>query len=276
MLKKLLKYEWRDTRKLLLPMNLVIILITLIGCILLSTSIFDTSTGFLIAAPLLVLYLLAVIAFSFTTLIYIYVRFYKNLFTAEGYLMHTLPVTRTQLFHSKLIMGYFWFFLNSLLTALSTGALGAATGFHAATTEMVDEVNISFAEIFGCSPAVLLFWGLLTLIVSSLSSVLMGYVSVLLGQRMERNKLAAAVGFYFGIYMVIQIVSSLAMMLPIIIEVMTEVEGEVAGEGEVALNFMTPGELQLIFPSMSVFYLILCIVFYILCRVLINRKVNLD
>lgn len=269
MLKKLLKYEWRDTRRLLLPMNLVIILITIFGCILLSTRIFDTDTGFLIAAPLAALYLLAIIAFSFITLIYIYVRFYKNLFTAEGYLMHTLPVTRTQLFHSKLIMGYFWFFLNSLLTALSTGALGAAAGFHEATTEMADEVNISFTDLFGCSPAVFLSWALVTLLVASLSSVLMGYVSVLLGQMMERNKLAAAVGFYFGIYMVIQIISSLAMMIPIIVNVMVETDEEAA------LNFMTDG-IQWMFPCMCLFYLVLSIVFYILCRTLINRKVNLD
>lgn len=269
MLKKLLKYEWRDTKRLLLPMNLVIILITIFGCILLSTRIFDTDTGFLIAAPLTALYLLAVIAFSFITLIYIYVRFYKNLFTAEGYLMHTLPVTRTQLLHSKLIMGYFWFFLNSLLTALSTGALGFAAGFHEAASETTDGIEVSLSVILGCPPAVFLAWALVTLLVASLSSVLMGYVSVLLGQMMERNKLAAAVGFYFGIYMVIQIVSSLAMMIPIIIEITAETDEEAA------LDFMAGG-MQLIFPCMSLFYLVLSIVFYILCRTLINRKVNLD
>lgn len=269
MLNKLLKYEWKDTRRLLLPMNLVIIMLTIIGCILLSTSIFDTDTGFLLSIPLLALYVLSVIAFSFITLVYIYVRFYKNLFTAEGYLMHTLPVTRNELFHSKLIMGYFWFFLNSLLTSLSAGALGFAVGFHEAATGMADEIDISFTELFGCSPLMLLLWALATLVVSSLSSVLMGYVSILLGQMMERNKLAAAVGFYFGIYMVIQFISSLAMMLPTIIQIMSEVEDEAA------LDFMTDS-LQLIFPYMCVFYLILSIVFYIACRILINRKVNLD
>lgn len=269
MLRKLLKYEWKDTRRLLLPLNLVIILLTIIGCILLNTSIFDADTGILLAVPLFGIYLLSIIAFSFTTLIYIYVRFYKNLFTAEGYLMHTLPVTRNELFHSKLIMGYFWFFLNSMLTALSTGALGFSVGFHAAATGMADEIDISFTELFGCSPLVLLLWALAMLVVSSLSSVLMGYVSVLLGQLMERNKLAAAVGFYFGIYMVIQLISSLVMMSLTIIEAMNNVEEEVS------LVFM-PNGLPLIFPFMSIFYLILSIVFYMVCRILINRKVNLD
>lgn len=269
MLKKLLKYEWRDTKRLLLPMNLVIILITIFGCILLSTRIFDTDTGFLLAIPLLALYLLSIIAFSFITLVYIYVRFYKNLFTAEGYLMHTLPVTRTQLFHSKLIVGHSWFLLNSLLTALSTGALGFAAGFHGAASGMTDALEISIYEIFSWSPLEFLFWGLLTLVTSSLSSVLMGYVSVLLGQMMERNKLAAAVGFYFGIYMVIQLISSLAMLIPTMIEIMDETDMEVS------LDFMT-SSLDLLFPCMVIFYLVLSIVFYILCRTLINRKVNLD
>lgn len=269
MLNKLLKYEWKDTSRLLLPINLVIILLTIIGCILLNTNLFDSDAGFLLTVPLVGIYVLSIIAFSFTTLIYIYMRFYKNLFTAEGYLMHTLPVTRNELFHSKLIMGYFWFFLNSMLTALSTSALGFSVGFHEAATGMADEIDISFTELFGCSPLVLLLWALAVLVVSSLSSVLMGYVSILLGQSMERNKLAAAVGFYFGIYMVIQFISSLAMLLPTIVEIMNEVDEESS------LDFMTNG-LQLILPSMFIFYLVLCIIFYVTCRILINRKVNLD
>ena len=104
MLKKLIKYEWKDTRRLLLPINLAIIVLTLVGCAMLSTSIFDSKESLIFSIPLLLLYVLSIMAFSSVTIIYIYVRFYKNLYTAEGYLMHTLPVTPMQLFHSKLIV----------------------------------------------------------------------------------------------------------------------------------------------------------------------------
>lgn len=286
MLKKLLKYEWKDTSRLLLPINLAIILITLIGCAMLSTSIFDSDMGFLLAAPLLVLYVLSIITFSCTTLVYLYVRFYKNLYTAEGYLMHTLPVTPAQLFHSKLIVGYFWFFLNSLLTTLSTSALGAALGIHEAAADVPGDMQdsfldsfllasgqnpetFSFADLFGYPLPVFLLLLLAMLLISSFSSVMMGYVSVLLGQRMERNKLAASVAIYFGIYMAIQIITSLSIIIPEIANM-----GKYLDE-DLSASFLAES-FRLLFPSMLISYMVLNIIFYAACRFLIKRKVNLD
>lgn len=285
MLKKLLKYEWKDTRKLLLPINLAVVLMTIIGCLMLSTRIFDSEMGFLLAAPLLVLYILAIITFSCITLVYVYTRFYRNLYTAEGYLMHTLPVTHTQLFHSKLIMGCFWFSLNSLLTTLSASALGGSVGFHETAKEISGEISesfiddfifatgqnpdsFSFADIFGFTlPAFILFLFVM-LLVSSLSSVLIGYVSVLLGQQMERNKLAAAVAFYFGIYMGFQILTSLAVAIPELLNLGKYLENDSANI--LADSFRT------LFPSMIVCYLVVDVIFYVICRILVKRQVNLD
>ena len=49
MLKKLLKYEWKDTRRLLLPINLAIVVFTLVGCVMLNTNLFDTELGVVLA-----------------------------------------------------------------------------------------------------------------------------------------------------------------------------------------------------------------------------------
>ena len=47
--------------------------------------------------------------------IYFAIRFYKNLYTDEGYLMHTLPVKPWMLIVSKLTIGTIWFYLIDLL-----------------------------------------------------------------------------------------------------------------------------------------------------------------
>lgn len=276
MLKKLLKYEWKETSRLLLPINLAIIILTILGCAMLSTSIFDSEGSLFFAVPLLILYVLSIITFSSVTIIYIYVRFYKNLYTAEGYLMHTLPVTPMQLFHSKFIVGCSWFCLNSLLTALSLMALGFAAGFHQAATNInFDTTNInfdpsvSFADIFGYPLPLILLWTLALFVFSSFYSILMGYVSILLGQQMERNKLAASVAFYFGIYMVIQVITSVAMM---VLEFTTLRN---TTDEEFTTNFMSE-TFRMAFPMMSIIYLAISIAFYIICRALMNRKINLD
>ena len=45
------------------------------------------------------------VALIIVTLVLIFIRFYQNFFTDEGYLTFTLPVTRSQLLNSKLIAG---------------------------------------------------------------------------------------------------------------------------------------------------------------------------
>lgn len=274
MLKKLLKYEWRDTRKLLLPINLAIVAFTLIGCILLNTNLFDTELGVVLAFFLTLFYTLTIVVFSSITTIYIYVRFYKNLYTREGYLMHTLPVTSNELFHSKLIVGFFWASLNSVLTISSFMALGAAAGIRASTTNLSDElssINIPAAitDIFGYPLPYLLLWILLLMIVSSFFSVLMEYMSVLLGQQMKTNKLAASLVIYLGMYILTQIVTSIGAMIPSFFITEETLETE-------TLFPMLSQMMQILFPSATLLYLVLGIIFYLICRKLLKRNVNLD
>ena len=82
MLKKLLKHEWNSVSKVLGPVNLGVILITLIGSIILSTDLLDGNNMFPMIVLLLSLYIISLMTFASVTLIYVYVRFYKNLFTA--------------------------------------------------------------------------------------------------------------------------------------------------------------------------------------------------
>lgn len=63
----------------------------------------------------LILVILSFVVFYILSIILVFVRFYKHFFTDEGYLTFTLPVKRTHLLNSKLIMG--------VATILITGAV---------------------------------------------------------------------------------------------------------------------------------------------------------
>lgn len=58
--------------------------------------------------------ILVIAAMLFGNFIYVVVYFRKNLFRDEGYLMHTLPVTETQLFCSKIITGTLCVYLSGI------------------------------------------------------------------------------------------------------------------------------------------------------------------
>ncbi len=283
MLGKLIKYEQKATYKVLTIINFVIILLTLIGAFILNTNIFNNSESIPLAILLVIFYSLSLIAMGIIIVIYLYIRFYKNLFTAEGYLMHTLPVTPLQLFHSKLIVGYFWTFLNSLLMILSISTLGFVVGYHITKVEQLNFIEfftengiqlsekesfaISFQKIFGYTPEGFVILLLILLIVSCFSSLLMGYLSILLGQLVEKYKLAASVGFYIVIYIVNQVISSFIMILPNLKFMISSIDNT---------EFFISDFYKNLLPLSIITQLLLGIIFYFMSVLLVQRKVNLD
>ncbi|MEG1945886.1 MAG: hypothetical protein RR139_02210 [Lachnospiraceae bacterium] len=282
MLRKLLKHEWNATKKLLLPLNLSLIVITLIGCIILNTNIFNQESFFPLAIFLLIFYILSLVTLGMVSSIYLFVRFYKNLFTAEGYLMFTLPVSSLQLFHSKLLVGFFWSIINCLFTILSIFALGFSAAFHSFFEKGASDITqffqtgivlgkgsevISFQSLFGFTPMqfLLLFIGMS--FIGCFFSLNMGYVSVALGQLIQQYKLACSIAFYIAFGIVTQIVSSILMILFNFNMLQSD-----------TTNFtFTLGEIyQKLFPASYGISFFLGLLFYTITVVIIRRKVNLD
>ena len=102
MLGKLMKHEFKTTSKVILPLYLILVVLTIFARIF-AQSLFTAensnidSIGFgLFGGLSVILYILGLFAVSIASFIYLLVRFYKNLFGDEGYLMHT-PVSYTHL-----------------------------------------------------------------------------------------------------------------------------------------------------------------------------------
>lgn len=280
MLGKLIKYEWNSVGRLMGAVNLAIVLITVLGCFMLNLGILETANGPLIASLLMSLYGISLIAFGFFVIIYLYVRFYRNLFTAEGYLMHTLPVTPFQLFHSKLLVGFFWLVINGLLIVLSVITLAYSSLSHAAS--MIDaediqlffssagaDVNLTFQDIIGYTPVQFILLLLLMQLVSCFSMLLMGYLSILLGQLVEKYKLVAAIGFYFVLYMANQLLSSIVLLIPSMRVLFTDMD---TGNN---VNFMSDYFRSLI-PTAIFTQIVFGLIFYVISILLMRKKPNLD
>ena len=131
MLSKLLKYEFRATGRIMLPVY-ALLLVTAGG-----TSVTGSLMGRYPESTVLSIFrTLFMTLFAFTTfgvllltLVLMVYRFYKNLMTDEGYLMFTLPVSRSQLIWSKLIVSMAWGILSAVLAALMwTMVLSVAGG----------------------------------------------------------------------------------------------------------------------------------------------------
>ncbi|HOO28532.1 MAG TPA: hypothetical protein PLU43_08710, partial [Lachnospiraceae bacterium] len=132
MLGKLLKQEWKALTKVLLPANLLLIIITVIGRLVVRPLTTDAESSFLqvLTVFMLTFYIILLIAVTCGAFIYIVVRFYRTMYSDEGYLTHTLPLTVHQLIIGKGLAASGWLIITYCLAAVNVLFLifGAGSG----------------------------------------------------------------------------------------------------------------------------------------------------
>ena len=136
----------------------------------------------------------------------------ENLYTDEGYLMHTLPVKPWMLIVSKLTIGTIWFYLIDLLlvgaiTLISLIALPTMAYFSPEDLLELRTMFQSYHTIFTV-PSIL-FLAIPVMIIGSVFSLLTIYASISLGQLFSSHKVLASILCYLGLSTIL----STAMML---------------------------------------------------------------
>lgn len=214
MLGKLFVHEWKDTWKPLTVLNVAVLVLTVIGMITIQNDIWSKANQNRFIAITMVMYILfyivAVCALSMFTGVFFWYRFYKNLFTDQGYLMHTLPVTSHELVLSKGFVALIWQMVSLFVVMVSY----ACMAFSLVASEGNSLMDV-FAELLseidlGPKGVYLVVSMILMSVTAMIMSVLLGYASVSLGQLTKKHRLGASVAIYMGIYFVIQTASSYA------------------------------------------------------------------
>ena len=126
MLSKLLRHEFRATGRIMLPVY-ALLLVSCGGCTLFGRLLgrYPESTVLSVVQTVFAtLFGVTTFGMLLLTLVLMVYRFYKNLMTDEGYLMFTLPVSRSQLIWSKLLVALVWSVLSTVLAALAWMAYG--------------------------------------------------------------------------------------------------------------------------------------------------------
>ena len=118
MLKKLLKYDFQSVLKYWWIAAITSLALSFVGGAGLSIIVSEKEVPeilYPLAIFALILVIFSIVVFMISAYIFVFVRFYKNFFTDEGYLTFTLPVTRAQLLNSKLITGVVTLFVTGLI-----------------------------------------------------------------------------------------------------------------------------------------------------------------
>ena len=197
MLGKLLKYDFKNLYKTLLPIYLITLVITILTVIFNNLS--DTSNLFSTLNALMILSYVVILMVLLVGTFFLSIRgFYLDFATERGYLINTLPVKKSTIITSKFITGVVTMLSSIVVMFISILILVIGNG------EWTSFAN-GIANIFRDIPSdavVMLILMTVLMIVAYISGLAVCYLSIALGQLKNTNKL----GYSFIAYIILYII----------------------------------------------------------------------
>lgn len=279
MLGKLIKHEWLSTWKVPTILCIYLGILTILGCISFLSPIWKTDSYIIsiVAVLSLLLYILSLFAISITVFVYFIIRFYRNMYTSEGYLTHTLPVKPGEHIFAKGLIYFIWM-LITIIAMFSSVALLIITAVSSVDGDIMyiiwdalhevslQELGELWQETFGMSLGAYLFIMIVGAIISMVYAILMTYTSISVGQLFNKHKVLASFVAYAAINFVIQIISS-------IIQIPTY---KLALDSTFAKNSSFSGIFSYSTYSSLIMSIILTIVFAFVTEYITRKKLNLE
>ncbi len=211
MVNKLFKHEMYAYLRTILPMHLVLFGIAILGRLI---QLFDdNSTAYeIVFTSSVVVFSVGVVVCFLLTFILGIRRFYLNLFSSEGYLSFTLPVTQTQHIFVKNIVAVISQIASLIMIIISTCVIT----FGDVCNEIFKAIGYLFKRLYieyNFHATLYIIEFLLAFIVAFATCYMLFYACIALGQRAKKNRVAAAVGVYFIYYFIVQVLSTIVIVI---------------------------------------------------------------
>ncbi len=273
MLGKLIKYEFKATSMVFLPLYLTIAIFALLNRIFFVVPDAEVSKNFItnfLSGVSMTVYVTLIIATIVLTLVVQIQRFYKSLLGDEGYLMFTLPVQTWKHIASKLIVSTVWTLASGLIAVFSIFFVASIS------KEFTNGLNSAWSAItnfLGNSTAFVGFEFFVFIIFAIASTVLLIYASIALGHLFSKHKLLAS----FGMFMVLKTVSQMILTPVGILLSNTNMFSEFFKAAENGtMDFVTIPNINLVFLCSIAYFLILAIAYYLITDFVLRKKLNLE
>lgn len=282
MLRKLWKYEYRSTARMMWILVACLCgVIALTGAMVFFSSRFFAARNTLLSeelqgllggcTALIALFLFYIItAGSILCSVFLFVRFYQDVATDRAYLYFTTPTTGAQKLSAKLLCGYFWKFLICLLTAVGLLCI-AALGIYGSGVDFSFLRELTAALAYGFSGAplqamVFAVVAVLHLLLQPLYQLLVFYFAISLGAVVARRmRLLASFGFLFALTSVQSFLYQIGYFALFF----------VIGDGTVKTPQTWLTLLATAVCFSLIFHLLLGIIFFVLIRWFLEKKINL-
>ncbi|MBR3778222.1 MAG: hypothetical protein IKL13_00660 [Clostridia bacterium] len=211
MVKKLFKHEVYALWRSMIPIWAILGGVSILGRFI---QLFEQETVAynIISGSAIFFYVVSLAACIVCPFVYAITRFHRNLFSGEGYLTFTLPVTAHQHILVKLAV--------AVMTQLVTLVAAALSVIIVTFGDLTVEIGKAIAYIFklcvrewGAHLPLYMVEAGIGLIVLFAVETMLFYACICIGQQSKKNRILAAVGAYFGIYAIQQVIGTIALLV---------------------------------------------------------------
>ena len=256
MLGKLLKYEVKYLWRILLPIYCAVLgLAVYAKLIILFMKNNESMFGYFLGTTIFAL-ILAIAGGFFGSSIILMVRNYQSLFSKEGYLTNTLPVSADELIWSKIIVWVVTTLLNYAVVIMSILILVAGEVYY---TDVMDFFNMysPFVELLGNWDMYMIL-SFISLFIGMFQGVLLLLACIAVGH-LCKPRLICTIGIYFGVSFVLGILVNIVNMM-------------ITNYSLTNMSLLNPWTLV---PSLII-SIIMIIAEYVLTKYILKNKINLE
>lgn len=274
MLKKLLKYDLRSVFRFWWIVALISVGMAVLGGFAQSILYNDDIPRVInvIASIVVFFSYFCMMGLAVLTQVLLFIRFYRNFFTDEGYLTFTLPVKRETLLNSKVLAGFIAMAAAAAVCALNLSIIFAIPQYEVFRSgEFFSGIKEGLREIPDHLVGPLIVMGIEALVLAALVlllSVLFLYCCITFGSMLvKKGKLFASIGMYYGIGSAIINAMQLILVLSV---------GSITVWMEPISEWQAPTIVTLILLGGILFLAALCALVYAFTHWMLGRKLNLS
>lgn len=199
MLKKLLKYDLKSTLKFLSIFYILAIIFSILTRIFYSI---ENSFIISIIAQICSGATIAMIAnIIINSLMRGWVRFNNNFYKDESYLTHTLPISKTTLYLSKILQSLITLFISTIVIIITL----FIAYYSKENLETLKNFLLPLANIYNSTIIKIILAFLFIIFLELANTLQAGYTGLILGHRLNNNKTLFSVIIGFITYLIIQL-----------------------------------------------------------------------
>ena len=287
MLKQLLKYEFKATKSLYFGLYLALALLSVVlGVTFRQEHALAHSTSFQnLEVILMIVYVSVILAIAVLCFVNTIRRFYQNLLGREGYLMHTLPVTETQLILSKLLTSMVWVLCSGLVGIVCITGMVSIGVLDAEALGTVDWDSwkqlwgMLYGEL-GTKFWLVMFWTILINLARLADLILCVYAACMIAHQFKKQTMVVGILAFIGMNIVENQIDKLLGMNDVTLFVGVNYElvdvSDVSG-GTTVMHYLTTAFGQGSgYLFCFVFTAAIAAAYFCLTRWLMKHKLNLE